>query len=419
MKCPPLLLHTKMMPFLMLLCCLFFAVAGCSLKEIREQSKIADNTGFIRGNIKVTSDQIGAVTVLRFRDEKGIPVHEEQVIASDKGEYLFAVIPGPQYIAAFIDVNKDGRYQPEEHGNYHGVPSSIEVTANQTVTVGTITIAGPLPKPETEVKPIARVRAVWKNIGQVTTLDDPRFIPDNYTMGLWRPFDFLEKAEGGLFFLQKYQKEKVPVLFVHGVLGGPTNWKTVIESLDRERFQPWVLFYPSGIRIDTISDYLVEAVSRLQNKHEFRKFYVIAHSMGGLVTRSFVKKYVEHSSENSKRLSLVMTINSPMAGMSAASSGVKHSPIVVPSWRDVEPGSEFLQDIHTWNWPRGIPYHLVVSYEDGDSGDGVVPLQSQTPPKLQSEATRMYVFNNDHEGTLSDKSFLALFNGILKDTLAR
>jgi hypothetical protein len=105
--------------------------------------------------------------------------------------------------------------------------------------------------------------------------------------------------------------------------------------------------------------------------------------------------------------------------MSAASSGVKHSPIVVPSWRDVEPGSEFLQDIHTWNWPRGIPYHLVVSYEDGDSGDGVVPLQSQTPPKLQSEATRMYVFNNDHEGTLSDKSFLALFNGILKDTLAR
>ena len=137
--------------------------------------------------------------------------------------------------------------------------------------------------------------------------------------------------------------------------------------------------------------------------------------MGGLVTRSFVKKYIEHAPGNSKRLRLVMTVNSPMAGMSAAAAGVKHSPIVVPSWRDVEPGSEFLQGIHTWDWPREIPYHLVLSYANGESGDGVVPLQSQVPLKLQSESTRMYVFNNDHVGTLNDTNYLALFNRILID----
>jgi len=38
-----------------------------------------------------------------------------------------------------------------------------------------------------------------------------------------------------------------------------------------------------------ISDYLTEALSRLQNKHNFKEFVIIAHSMGGLVTRSFVK----------------------------------------------------------------------------------------------------------------------------------
>jgi hypothetical protein len=249
----------------------------------------------------------------------------------------------------------------------------------------------------------------------VTTLDDPRFIRDNYKMGLWRPFDFLDVAEGGLFFLQEYEQGKVPVLFIHGVLGGPTDWRTAIESLDRERFQPWVFFYPSGLRLDMISDYLVEAVSRLQNKYSFERFNVAAHSMGGLVTRSFIKKYVAHAPGNSSRLGLVMTVNSPMAGMGAAASGVKHSPIVVPSWRDVEPGSAFLQDIHAWNWPEGIPYHLVISYKDGKSGDGTVPLQSQVPLKLQSESTRMYVFNNDHVGTINDQDFLALFNGILKD----
>jgi len=228
----------------------------------------------------------------------------------------------------------------------------------------------------------------------------------------------LDQAEGGLFFLQNYEKDKVPVIFVHGVLGGPADWKQVIGSLDKRFFQPWVLYYPSGMRLDIISDYLVEAVSRLQNKHEFESFYFVAHSMGGLVTRSFVKKYVEYSPDNLKRLRLVMTINSPMNGMSATTSGVKHSPIVVPSWRDVEPGSDFLQNLQAWNWPKDIPYHLVISYTDGESGDGVVPLQSQSQLKLQSESIRMYVFNNDHVGTLNDKDFHALFNKILLNVRA-
>ena len=111
-----------------------------------------------------------------------------------------------------------------------------------------------------------------------------------------------------------------------------------------------------------------------------------------------------------------MTINSPMGGLSSASAGVKHSPIVVPSWRDVMPGSDFLKGIHTWNWPKEIPYHLVASYINGKSNDGLVSLQSQIPKELQSESTRMYVFNNNHVGTINDENFLTLFNQILSDS---
>ena len=408
-----------MMPFMVVLFCILFALAGCSLKEIHDQTQRVENIGFIKGNIKRTSDQKGPVIVLRFRDDKGIPVRESQVVATEKGDYQFSVIPGSHYIAAFIDVNNDGRYQSGEHGNYHGIPSKIDVASKQTLTLETITIAGLVPKPETEIKPIDKVKAVWKNIGKVVALDDHRFTRDNYTVGMWKPFDFLDVAEGGLFFLQEYQPGKVPVLFVHGVMGGPTDFEKVITSLDRKLFQPWVAYYPSGLRLDMISDYLVEAVTRLQNRYGFTEFYVIAHSMGGLVSRSFVKKYVEHDSKNSKKLRLVMTVNSPMAGMPAAAAGVKHSPIVVPSWRDVEPDSAFLEGIHTWNWPRGIPYHLVISYSNGESGDGVVSLQSQAPLKLQSESTRMYVFNNDHVGTLNDENFHALLNRILNDRLGK
>jgi hypothetical protein len=92
---------------------------------------------------------------------------------------------------------------------------------------------------------------------------------------------------------------------------------------------------------------------------------------------------------------------------------------VVPSWRDIEPNSAFLQGIQSWKWPQEIPYHLVFSYNNGKSDDGVVPLESQIPQKLQSESTRMYAFNNDHVGTLNDNNFLALLNRILKDKIEK
>jgi hypothetical protein len=122
-----------------------------------------------------------------------------------------------------------------------------------------------------------------------------------------------------------------------------------------------------------------------------------------------------YSPENAEKLGLVMTINIPMNGMPAAASGVEHSPIVVPSWRDVAPGSQFLKDLQDWEWPQVIPDHLVVSYSDGESGDGVVPLQSQSLLKLQAESTRMYIFNNSHVGTLNDSNFLSVFNKVLED----
>jgi len=201
------------------------------------------------------------------------------------------------------------------------------------------------------------------------------------------------------------------------VLNGPTLWSQVIETLDTNHFQPWVFYYPSGLRLDVISDYLAEAVSKVQSQYGFKHFYVVAHSMGGLVTRSFVKKYVERAPENKKFLSLVMTVNSPMGGMGAAASGVEHSPIIVPSWRDVEPQSEFVKNLYQWNWPEEIPYHLIISYLDGKGGDGVVPLQSQAQLKLQAEAARIYVFNNEHSGTLFDKEFHVQLNRVFKDRL--
>lgn len=390
--------------------------SGCSLKEIHKQTSLLNNLGHIQGKINITNNQKGPVIVLRFWDDNGIPVLQSSKTAAENGEYEFAAIPGNHYLAAFIDVNKDGKHQLDEHGNYYGKPSKIAVADQQTVTLEPVTISGSFPTPKLKIKAVDKSLRAWLNIGSVVNMGDPRFNKKNYSLGLWQPFDFLEKAEGGLFFFQEFAKNKIPVLFVHGVANGPTLWAGVIDSLDREHFQPWVFYYPTGLPLDIISEYLMEAVSRLQDEYDFKELYVIAHSMGGVITRSFVKKYVEQKPEQSSVLRLVMTVNSPMGGLQAAASGLRNSPIVVPSWRDIAPESAFLQEIDNWNWPSEIAYYLVISFINGKSGDGVVPLQSQALLKLQSEATRIYVFNSEHTETITDPEFLVTLRKVLDQT---
>lgn len=407
--------YIRFRPIVCLSICLVVIIlaSGCSLMKVKEQASLVDNMGSIKGKIIVASPQKGPVVVLRFVDQDGIPVLERSIVIPQNGEYELPAIIGKHYIAAYIDVNGDGQHQPGEHGNFYGEPTPVEVVAKSEIMLDPITISGSVSTPYTGVKPVDKRLGIWKNIGVPILMDDPRLSQDNYKMGLWKPVDFLELAEGGLFFLQKYKERKIPIIFIHGALGGPTDWKPMIDSLDTTQFQPWVIYSPSGLRIDSISDYLVQAMTILEKRYNFKQFFVIGHSMGGLVTRSFVKKYVELTPANIDKLGLVMTVNSPMAGVPSAASGVKNSPIVVPSWRDVEPGSEFLQKIHAWNWPRKIPYHLFISYVQGESGDGVVSLQSQAQLKLQSEATILYVFNNEHSGIIKDKTFHDLINTIL------
>ena len=393
---------------------LTLATSGCGLQEIKRQTLAAENTGIIKGKVEIKSDQKGPVVVLRLEDRNGIFTLENQVIATSTGKYQFESKPGEYLIAAFIDVNHDGRFQRgQEHGNFHTDPLTFRLEAKQTVEVETIVISGDPPLPPEDKTFTIDESKVIANIGKVVSLDDPVFVRANYNTGMWRPIDFLDQVGGGLMFLQEYDPKKIPVIFVHGIAGGPTDLRKAIESIDKERFQAWILYYPSGLRLDIISNYFVKAVTDLQNKYGFSEMVVIAHSMGGLVTRSFVKKYTESFPNRKNNLRLVMTINSPMGGMPSAASGVKNSPIVVPSWKDVADNSDFLNDLHTWVWPRDIPYYLVFSYEPGEDNDGIVGLNSQIPLKLQSEATRMFGFNNTHVGTVNEDAFVALFNQIL------
>ena len=405
---------------LLLLSCLLTA---CSLGEIKAQSEQIHELGLIEGQVVIHPDyrdQLqGDIYVLLFIENNGVLTFDNQYLPAADGSYNFHVLPASYTVAAFVDSDGDGKFQEGNPGVYLGmeqrVPELVNIEKNGQKQLPTLVIEpGKYSRPD--VVTDKTVPAAVANIGKIVSLQDAMFSEQNAALGLWQPMSFLNNVGGGLYMLQDYQPGKIPVIFVHGINGHSANFADITASLDRDRFQPWVLYYPSGLRLDMVSDYLVKAVQHLYVEYKFEEFYVVAHSMGGLMTRSFVLKYDQENIAS--RLGLVVTINSPLYGMDSAASGVKNSPIVVPSWRDVASQSDYVKRVHATPWPQDVPYHLVFSHQPGIDGDGVVAMSSQISRSLQGEAEEIVGFEAEHSGILRDQAFIAWLNQLLAQSLS-
>jgi len=387
---------------------------ACSLKTIKEQSTRFDKYASITGqaNVIFETDNPIVVAVLTYDNAKVDIISQTQV--DGNGDYLFNLLPGKYLVGAYIDNNNNQVRDQNESAVMHTANNErfteITLVEGQELTLPALTVHKNqnIGSAKKVIYSASKVRA---NVGRVISLDDPMFSKENSTMGLWRPFDFAKKIGGGLMFLQDFDKNKTPVLFVHGISGSPTEFKALIEQLDTDKFQPWILYYPSGVPLDLVSDYMLSSLIKLQSQYGFEDFQLISHSMGGLVTRTFLR---EHEKANTNfNVSLYVTINSPLYGMESAASGVESSPIVIASWRDLATNSDYIKAAHQWKVPETLPYHLFFSYLAGEEGDGVVPLSSQLSLSLQEEATKIYGSQASHAGILAKPDFIERLTTIM------
>ena len=81
-------------------------------------------------------------------------------------------------------------------------------------------------------------------------LDDPAFQKlDQPTLGLLRPNSTATLT--GLYMLEPYQPNKIPVLMIHGLWSSPVTWMEMFNELQasrelRENYQFWFYVYPTG-----------------------------------------------------------------------------------------------------------------------------------------------------------------------------
>lgn len=103
--------------------------------------------------------------------------------------------------------------------------------------------------------------------------------------------------ESGLFFINRYDSTKVPVVFVHGLRCGPSVWKNAVNELLadpelRRRYQPACFVYPSQLPVPASAARLRELLKRSRDRLDpghrdagFGRIVLVGHSMGGLLAR--------------------------------------------------------------------------------------------------------------------------------------
>lgn len=401
---------------------------GCAFLEVKRQQELGDEACRLSGEVKLLEEAEGPRVVLLIRrhsvDSRDGDIVDHYSVSRDGRFYFVTTQPGIYALAAFYDRNRNLAYDLDEPARVSDAASTFELAAGDWSKDIALEID---PKARAEVDGPVDIRSVQARsardqmattIGQLTVegevadLSDPRFGAENGKLGLWRPFDFIFDVGPGIYFTEAYDPARIPVLFAHGMSGHPQEFTFLAENLDSSRFQPWFYFYPSGAALPGIVEHLTQLTERLRAELGFRRLFVVAHSMGGLVARGFISNHFEVSGE--RLIPLFVSISTPWAGDPQAQKGVDRLPIVIDSWKDVAPDSEYLSglfftDPATRKQRRGLPghlaFHMLFGYQrngamPGASSDKVVALTSQLRPEAQADADGIFGFDADHTGIL-------------------
>jgi pimeloyl-ACP methyl ester carboxylesterase len=108
-------------------------------------------------------------------------------------------------------------------------------------------------------------------------------------MATFRPSHYVDKMD--LYFLQPYDPDRIPIVFVHGLSSSPFMWSETINKIQadpqlRERYQFWVFAYPTGYPPLYSAMRLREELAKVDKLYPNHRGYVlVGHSMGGTLVQ--------------------------------------------------------------------------------------------------------------------------------------
>ncbi len=396
-----------------------FMMTGCFLIRSKQDINKSMESTIVIGQIFIDVPIEGPVIVAACSANENRTIAHYTVL-HEAGEYELAVDQGNYYVFAFIDKNSNLVYDKGEPCGQHGDPKLVSVPPVGVVFDIDVVIQeqceNKVITPGMEISAVKPPKLYSRQAGAIVQLDDELFAEENGKKGFWEPVTFFKQFGGNIYFLEPYNPEKTPVLFIHGASGTPKNFIEIMKNMDRTRFQPWFFYYPSGSRLNSMSYLLLWKLSTLQAKYQFKKIYFTAHSMGGLIAKSFIV----NSGQKFPNVGLFISLATPWGGDSMAEYGVEQSPLVIPSWIDMQPKSDFIKSLYTVKLPETTKFYIFYGYKGSSlpfqsNNDGTIDLSSLLDDRPQSEATMVYAFNEDHASILFSQKAIDRYNTILNE----
>jgi pimeloyl-ACP methyl ester carboxylesterase len=409
------IIYNRMTVTLWLICLL---TTGCALIKLKQEvSEVLASTVLV-GRISTAFPGKGPIVVAAYAMNQGKREVVHYTVLHDFGEYELMVAKGNYYVFAYWDKNSNLIYDAGEPAGQYGDPKMV--TAPAGGVVGEINISIPEKAQKIDVPSGFEISAVKPHklysrlAGAIIDLDDELFSEEHGSQGFWEPVSFYKELGGNIYFLEEYDPQRIPILFIHGAAGTPKGWKYFVDNIDRTRFQPWFFYYPSGARIQSMSYLLFWKLLNLQSKYHFDQLYITAHSMGGLVARSFI---VDHGA-SFPYVKLFVSLATPWGGVGMAEYGVKQSPAVVPCWIDIQPESPFIQSLYKTKMPETVSFYMFFGHQGSrnpfrSNNDNTIAFSSLLDRRAQSEAKMNYAFNEDHESIIYSNAVLEQYNTII------
>ena len=402
-------------------------ISSCAIKDLKDDlDDVTEDYGYLKGIASGPDDGSSILLGLFKNEQDGMSI--VNVRAVESGEPFFLLVSKANYtLLAFSDSNGDFAYQSGEPAariddptiNWFSTMERQERVDYTALAIQQIDLASATILDQQLDYSLSALREnsdTARNFLRIVSWDDDAFSAENMELGMWKPGAFQEKIGYGLYVLEEIDPTQKTILLVHGIYDTPRRFEHLASAIPDD-YQLLLFHYPSAFPLEYTSYVLNEALDEVIRRYQIPQLDVVAHSMGGLVSKGM---FYQADEKLLQRTRLFITMASPFGGHTAAATGLKWSPVIAPVWYAMAPGSDYLQIIDGVDLTQGPSHHLIYSYSHEAGGereedDGVVTVESQLIESAQRNAVATYGVADNHVGVVTNPCTLALVPAILQD----
>jgi len=400
-------------------------LSACGIQDLKEDLEIVtEGYGYLKARASDADVGASILVALVRKDNDGDAIANARSVGLDEPFYVL-VSKADYTLLAFSDSNGDFSYQPGEPAamiedpviNWFRDMEGQKRVDYDALEIQAIELSSATNLDQSLDLSVAALRTSGRaaeNFLEVVTWEHEAFSAENKALGMWQPGAFQEQVGYGLYLLEEFDPAKKSIVLVHGIDDTPLVFTSMVEVIPDD-YQVLLFHYPSSFPLEYTSYVLNETLDELVRRYELPQVDVMAHSMGGLVSKGMIYQADETLRE---KMDIFISVASPYGGHTAAAAGLKWSPVIAPVWWAMAPGSEYLTTIDSVDLTNRPEHHLIYTYSQETGGprekdDGVVSVESQLADSAQKNAIAIYGVADNHVGVMHNACVTDLVGSIL------